>query len=232
MNTIRNAIVAAGCMMAMATAHAQFVSLGGLAGVAGFGVLVGRDLGANDRDTEGPDVDTFVRRNAALSALAGKSVAAINAAFASESQLEAKRAALAAIGQIADRRDRQARYAAFYEAEVAETRRLLDSGEMRKRMARLNAEQKKMLAQGLYNASVGSLQAADLGKDGQALVQRAGSSGQKLLRLAPVREAMPLLSRVAGDANGILAGVARLAQQAHIDVADAKVGARPTEIQV
>jgi hypothetical protein len=231
MKTIRNAIVVAACMLAMTAAHAQFVSLGGLAGVAGFGVLLGRDMGGDGGD-DAPDVDTFVRRNAAISALAGSSVAAINAAFASKQELAAKRTALAAIRQIDDPKLRQVKYAAFYHAEAAETRRLLDSGEMKKRMARLDVDQKRMLSQGLYNVNVGTLQAADLGKDGQVLVQRAGSSQAKLARLVPVREAMPLLSKVAGDANGVFAGVARLAQQAHIAVADAKAGARPAEIRV
>jgi hypothetical protein len=232
MNPIRNAIVAAGCMLAMTAAHAQFVSLGGLAGAAGFGALFGSDLVGDDAGDATPDIDSFVRRSAAISVLAGKSVAAINAAFASQQELAAKREALATIEQVADRRERQARYAAFYHAQTAQTRRLLDSGEMRKQMARLDAGKRKMLARALYNVSLGSLQAAALGKDGQALVQRAGSSQAKLARLAPVREAIPLLSKVAADGNSIFTGVARLAHEAHIAVADARAGARPVEIRV
>jgi hypothetical protein len=226
MKTIRAAVVAASCMMAMASAHAQFGSLAALASV-GASMLTGTPTG-----DVGSDVDSFVNKSAALSALAGKSVAAINAAFATQEQLEAKRAALAAIERLADPKARQARFAELYKAESAETRRLLDSGEMERRMRELDSDRKKMIAQALFNFTLGSLQAVELGKDGQALLARAGMNPVELIRIVPVKDAIPLLGKVALDAGGFFVGVARLARGADIAVPDARAGATPQDIKV
>jgi hypothetical protein len=226
MKTIRAAVVAASCMMAMTCAHAQFSSLGALASV-GASMLTGTSTG-----DVGSDVDCFVNKSAALSALAGKSVAAINAAFATQEQLAAKRAALAAIEQLADPKARQAMYAELYKAESAETRRLLDSGEMERRMRELDSDRKQMIAQALFNFAVGSLQAVELGRDGQALVARAGMNPMELIRIVPVKDAIPLLGKVALDAGGFFVGVARLARGADIAVPDARAGASPADIKV
>jgi hypothetical protein len=226
MNTIRTAILAAGCMMAMTSAHAQFASLSGLASM-GANLLTGAPMAE-----AGGDVDSFVSKSAALSELAGRSVAAINAAFATQEQLQAKRAALAAIAQLADAKTRQARYAELYKAESAEAHRLLDSGEMERRMGQLDSDRKKMIAQALFNFALGGLQAADLGRDGQALVQRAAMNPVELVRMVPVKDAIPLLGKVALDATGFLATVAKLARGADIAVPAATAGARPEDIKV
>jgi hypothetical protein len=230
MNTIRAAVAAAACALAISPAYAQFGSLGSsLTGLASMGASM---LTGTPTADAGSDVDSFVSKSAALSELAGKSVAAINAAFATQEQLVAKRAALAAIAQIADVRTRQARYAQLYKAESAETQRLLDSGEMERRMGQLDVEKKKMIAQALFNFALGSLQAVDLGKDGQALIHRAGMNPMELVRIVPVKDAIPLLGKVAMDATGFFAGVARLARSADIAVPDAQAGAAPQDIKV
>jgi hypothetical protein len=225
MTTIRAAVVAASCMMAM-SAHAQFGSLGALASI-GASMLSGTPSG-----DVGSDVDSFVNKSAALSALAGKSVAAINAAFATEEQLAAKRAALAAIEQLADPKARQARYAQLYQAESAETRRLFDSGEMERRMRELDADKKKLIAQALFNFTLGSLQAVELGRDGQALLARAGMNPVELVRIVPVKDAIPLLGKLALDAGGFFIGIAKLARSADIAVPDARAGGTPADIKV
>jgi hypothetical protein len=226
MTTIRAAVLAASCLMAMSSAQAQFSSLGGLAGLGAslFSATQGADAGG--------DVDSFVNKSAALSALAGKSVAAINAAFSTQEELLAKRAALAAIEQIADPKTRQARFAELYKAESAETQRLLDSGEMERRMRALDADKKKLIAQALFNFGLGSLQAVDLGRDGQLLLARAGANPLELVRMVPVKDAIPLLTRVALDASGFFVGISRLARGADIAIPAAQAGAKPEDIRV
>jgi hypothetical protein len=157
---------------------------------------------------------------------------AINAAFATEEQLTAKRATLAAIAAVADPKARQVRYTALYAEESAETRRLLDSGEMERRMARLDSDKKKLIGQALLNFAIGSLQAVELGKHGQALVQQAGISPVELVRILPVKDAIPMLGKVAVDASGFVGGVVKLARAANISVPDARAGAMPASLDV
>ena len=161
---------------------------------------------------------------------ASRAVTAINAAFATDEQLTAKRAALAAIAAVAEPKERQARYAALYAAESAETKRLLDSGEMEKRMAQLDSDKKKLIGQALLNFAIGSLQAIELGKHGQVLVQQAGISPVELVRILPEKDAIPLLGKVAVDASGFVGGVMKLARAANISVPDARSGSAPVSL--
>jgi hypothetical protein len=50
--------------------------------------------------------------------------------------------------------------------------------------------------------------------------------------MVPVKDAIPLLGKVALDASGFLAGVAKLARSNDIAVQDAKAGAKPADIDV
>ena len=226
---LRHVLAASACLLAVNPAHAQLSALGGLASSLG-GMLAGATgIGTTDA---GYDVDGFVRKSAALSELAGRAVTAINAAFATDEQLAAKRAALAVIAAVAEPKERQARYAALYAAESAETRRLLDSGEMERRMAQLDSDKKKLVGQALLNFAIGSLQAVELGKHGQALVQQAGISPVELVRILPVKDAIPLLAKVAVDASGFVGGVVKLARAANISVPDARAASTPASLDV
>ncbi|KGF82879.1 hypothetical protein IA69_03835 [Massilia sp. JS1662] len=227
--TLRHVLAASACLLAVNSAHAQLSALGGLASSLG-GMLAGA-TGVGTADA-GYDVDGFVRKSADLSEVASRAVTAINAAFATDEQLTAKRAALAAIAAVAEPKERQTRYAALYAAESAETKRLLDSGEMEKRMAQLDSDKKKLIGQALLNFAIGSLQAIELGKHGQALVQQAGISPVELVRILPVKDAIPLLGKVAVDASGFVGGVMKLARAANISVPDARTGAAPVNLNV
>jgi hypothetical protein len=227
--TLRHVLAASACLLAVNSAHAQLSALGGLASSLG-GMLAGA-TGIGTAEA-GYDVDGFVRKSADLSEVASRAVTAINAAFATDEQLTAKRAALAAIAAIAEPKERQTRYAALYAAESAETKRLLDSGDMEKRMAQLDSDKKKLIGQALLNFAIGSLQAIELGKHGQALVQQTGISPVELVRILPVKDAIPLLGKVAVDASGFVGGVMKLARAANISVPDARTGAAPVNLNV
>jgi hypothetical protein len=213
---ILSLLTAGACLLSMNAAHAQLSALGGLASSIG-GMLAGS---ANPMaSTDAGDVDGFVRKSAELSEIAGRSVTAINAAFADEEQLAAKRAALAAIAQLSDPKERAARYSALYDAEASETKRLIDSGDMEKRMAALDGEKKKLIGQALLNFAIGALQAAELGRQGKAMAASVGLNPMELVRVAPVKDAIPMLAKVAFDVSGFMGTVAKLAKGADIAVA-------------
>ena len=213
-------LAAGACLLTMNAAHAQLSALGGLASSLG-GMLGGsaNPLAAAD----GYDVDGFVRKSSELSEIAGRSVTAINAAFAGEEELAAKRAALAEIAALPDPKERTARYRALYDAEASETKRLIDSGDMEKRMAALDGEKKKLIGQALLNFAICALQAVELGRQGKAMAARVGVNPVELVRVAPVTDAIPMLSKVAIDVSGFMGTVVKLARSA--DIAVPKVGA-------
>jgi hypothetical protein len=226
---IVSVLTAAGCLLAMNAAQAQLSSLGGLASsIGGMLAKTGNPLAGADAN----DVDGFLRRSAELSEIAGRSVTAINAVFANEEQLAAKRAALTAIAQLADPKERAARYSALYDAEAGETRRLIESGDMEKRMAALDGAKKKLIGQALLNFAIGALQAVELGRQGKAIAASVGLNPVELVRVAPVKDAIPMLARVAIDVSGFMGTVVKLARSADIAVPTAGVDAKPVVLNV
>jgi hypothetical protein len=224
-------LIAGACLLSMNAAHAQLSALGGLASSIG-GMLTASANPMANANADAYDVDGFLRRSAELSEIAGRSVTAINAAFASEEQLTAKRAALAAIAQLADPKERASRYSALYEAEAGETKRLLESGEMERRMAALDGEKKKLIGQALLNFAIGALQAAELGRQGKAMAAQVGMNPMELVRMAPVKDAIPMLARVAIDVSGFMGTVVKLARGADIAVPKVGLDSKPVALNV
>lgn len=224
MKTIRTAIVVAACLMAASTANAQ---LGGLGGMLG-----GNKASAGASGDVAADVNTFVNKSAALSMLSGRAVMAINAAFASDTELAEKRAKIASFANITNPKEQLAKFEEVYKSEKAEAQGRLDSGEMEKRMGTLSEEKKKMIGAALLNFGIGTLQAAELTKSGQALIQSASGNPMNLTKLGPVKDALPLLGKVAGDSGSFLVGVTKVARGANINVQAPKVDSKPANIEV
>lgn len=233
----RNAVVIAACLMIVNTgAYAQFGDLG--KSLSGLGGSLGSALGGLNANTVSSggdisgDVTNFGKKSAVLSTLTSRSVTAINAAFSSEEEIEKKRAALQAIDQITDPKEKQVKTAALYESESAEAKRRLDSGEMEKKISSLDETKKKQLGTALYNFGIGALQAAELTKTGQNMVQKVSSNPMNISKVSPVADALPLLGKVAVDSGGLLVGVLKLARGAKISVPEVTVNSKATEIVV
>jgi hypothetical protein len=224
MKKIRTALVLASCLLAAGAANAQLGGLGSLMGSAKSGSNSGGDIGA--------DVSAFVLKSAALSALAGQSVTAINAAFSNDEQLAAKRAKLANAEAVTDPKERAAKFAELYKSEQAEAQALLDSGEMEKRIGALSSEKKKMIGNALLNFAIGSLQAVDLTKSGQSLLQKAGANPMNLTKIVPVKDALPLLGKVASDTGSFFVGVAKVAKGANISVPKVTAESKAVEFTI
>lgn len=222
--TIRNTLLAAACLVAANAANAQLGGLGSMLGGAKQANNGGGDIGT--------DVGTFVAKSAALSELAGSSVTAINAAFATDEQLAAKRTRLAQIAALTDPHEKTAKNAELYQSEKAEAQNLLESGEMEKRIGTLSSDKKKMIGQALLNFGIGGLRAVELTKNGQALIQKAGSNPMNLPKVLPVKDALPLLGKVASDAGGFMVGVAKLAKGANIAVPAVTAESKVADISV
>lgn len=226
MKVLHSVLIVAACAFASTAAHAQF---------GGLGKLVGGGSDANAANTGGDlssDVNSFMTKSTTLSALTARSVAAINAAFSSDEQIAAKRASLAEIDKVTDPKEKGAKLAALYESESAEAKRRLESGEMEKQIGGLDEAKKKQIGAALLNFGIGALQAVDLTKTGQNMVQKASANPMNITKLLPVKDALPLLGKVAGDAGGLIAGVIKLAKGANITVPTVTVSSTPADISV
>jgi hypothetical protein len=220
MNKIAQAVVVAACLMGAGAAQAQLGGLGGLLG--GAKSSSGGDIGAS--------VGTFVNQSAVLGALTSQSLVAINSAFMSKEDSAVIKAELNAINKLTDPGEKNVRTKQLYESQSAETKRLLDSGDMKGRMATLDADGRKQIGNALLNFGIGGLQALELTKTGQALVGQAGANPMNLTKIMPVKDTLPLLGKVVSDSGGIIAGVVKLAQGAKIDVPKVTASSKPVDL--
>jgi hypothetical protein len=117
-----------------------------------------------------------------------------------------------------------------YKSASAETQRLLDSGEMEKRIGGLDSEKKKQVGAALLNFGIGALQAVDLAKSGQSLVQKTAASPMDLPKVVPVKDALPVLAKVGSDAGGVIMGVIKVAKGANISVPPVKADSKPADL--
>lgn len=225
MKVLHSVLIVAACVFSSTAAHAQLGGLGKLAGVGG------GDSSAASGDIAA-DVNSFLTKSTTLSAMTARSVAAINAAFSSDEQIAAKRASLAEIEKVTDPKEKGAKLAALYESEAAEAKRRYDSGEMAKQIGGLDEAKKKQIGAALLNFGIGALQAVDLTKVGQNMMQKASGNPMNVTKLVPVKDALPLLGKVAGDAGGLIAGVIKLAKGANIAVPAVTVSSTPAEVTV
>ena len=221
MSKMIKAAVMAACLMSATAAHAQLGGLGGLMG-GNKGAAAGADVSA--------DVSSFIAQSGALSDAASKSVLAINSAFLSETEFAKFRADLDAAAKTTDPKEKLAKQAALYESGSAALTRQLESGDLEAKMKNLDANKKKLIGDSLKNFAIGGLQAVVLTKTGQSIIQKAGTNPMNLTKIVPVKDALPLLGKVAKDSGGVIAGVLKLAKGANIEVPAVKAESKFADV--
>lgn len=210
-------VMAAGAVIA-SPARAQF---GGLSNMVGGGkpAAGGADVGKQVTD--------FLARSSVLSALSANALAKVNAAFASDEELARKRKEQEDLAKISDAKEKQARAAQIYESESAAAKKLAESADLGERMKKLDDEKKKRVGEGLFNFGIAALQAPDLIKSGQSIMQGVTTNPLEAAKVVPVKDAIPLLTKVGSDAGSTVATFAKLAQGADISVPQVTASSKP-----
>lgn|GEM_PF-6016111 len=72
----------------------------------------------------------------------------------------------------------------------------------------------------------------ELGRQGKAIAARVGLNPVELVRVAPVTDAIPMLSKVAVDVSGFMGTVVKLARSADIVVPKVGADAKPVMLEV
>lgn len=224
MKSMRKAVLVAVCLMAAGAANAQLGGLGNM--------LSGKKAATSATGDVGTDVDGFLKKSSALGVLASSALSAINSAFASDAEIAERNDRIAAISKISDVKERDAQVKEMYESEAAKAKTLLESGQMEKEIDGLSAKKKKLIGDGLLNFGIGGLQALDLAKQGQAVLQSTASNPMMIAKVAPVKGALPLLGKVASDSGGFIVGIAKLARGANIKVQTPKADTKPAALDM
>lgn len=220
MRNFKNVLLAVAISLgSMASAHAQLGNLGGMLG--GSKSSGGGDVGAQVAD--------FLKRSSVLSALSGNALAKINSAFDSEEALARRRKEQEELEKITDPQEKQARAAKIYESESAAAEKLAKSADLQDRMKNLDETKKKRVGEALFNFGIGALQAPGLLQSGQAIMQGVGSNPMNIVKVVPVKDAIPLLTKIGSDAGSTIATFLKVAKGADISVPQAKADSKPVD---
>lgn len=220
MKVFKNVLIASLIgLVAAIPAHAQFGGLGGLVGG-------GKSSGGGD---VGAQVAEFMTRSVLLSATAANALANINSAFDSEESLARRKKEQEELKNITDPQEKQARAAQIYESERAAAEKLAKSADLEDRVKKLDADKQKRFGTALFNFGIGMLQVPGLVKSGQGIMQSVSANPMNIPKVLPVKNALPLISKIAEDGGSTFVTFFKVAKGANISVPEAKAESKPVE---
>ena len=167
------------------------------------------------------EVDALVKRSGLVSGLTLRALGRINDTFRSDAAAAVIKAESDAISRLTDPREQQSRTAKLFESESAVAAQLVKSTDLSARMASLDPKKKRHLVEGLFDFSIGILQAGPLLTDMQVTMRGASANPMQLPKVVPLLNALQPLQKVVTNGNGIIANLTKIAKGANIEVPQA-----------
>ena len=192
----------------MLPAQAQ---LGGLGGMLGGGSSGG---GGGDIDSR---VKTFVEGSAQINNLVVTSLSAINAAYATDTEAAEIRAKNDAFAKATDPKEKEALAAEIVKTQSAKLEELTKSADAVERTKKLDANKRKQVLDSLVNFGIGALQAATLSDTGKSIVSSVGANPMNITKVAPVKDALPLLANAISTSTKVIPGYYKVLRGANIE---------------
>jgi hypothetical protein len=199
-------------------AHAQLKDLlpGGGAKKGG-----GGDIGAQ--------VKLFIDRSTLINSLAVNALKTINLAYASDEDIKKGQAEMKTMDAITDPQEKAAKMNAAYKTEKAKAEENIKSKDIQERTKNLSAEKQKLIASSVGNFLIAALQAGELSSDGQNIMQSASANPMDLPKIAPVKDALPLLADAVSTSTKVIPGFVKVLQGANIEVPKVTAKSTPEE---
>ncbi len=209
-------------LRSVAPAHAQLKDLlpGGGAKKGGGG----GDIGAQ--------VKSFIDRSTSINSLAVKALLTINAAYSSDEDIKKAQAQIQAIDAATDPKEKEAKMNAVRKTETAKANDLIKSNDLQEKTKNLSKEKQKLIASSVGNFLIAALQASELSTDGQNIIQGASANPMDLPKIAPVKDAIPLLSEAVSVSTKVIPGFVKVLQGANVEVPKVTATSKPSEEKI
>jgi hypothetical protein len=172
------------------------------------------------------EIDALVKRSGLVSALTLRALGRINDTFRSDASAVAIKAERDAISRLTDPREQQTRAARLFESESAFAAQLAKSTDLSARRAALDPKKKRHLIDGLFDFSIGILQAGPLLTDMQGTMRSASANPMQLTKVMPLLNALQPLQKVVANGNSIIAILTKIAKGADIEVPQATANSK------
>lgn len=212
-------------VMVSATAAMPAFAFGGL------GDLLNKNAGSPTASTDiSVDIANFVGQSNDLQALGYHAMQRVNAAFAKDGELANKRAEREALEKITDPKERNARLAQGVKTESAEMEANLNAADLEERMKSLSKEKKQGITEAMFNLGIAALRAPTLAATGQSIMQSVGANPLNLMKIAPVKDALPSLAKFAQFSGGAMVGFVKVMKGADVSVKTASADSKPVSL--
>jgi hypothetical protein len=194
-------------------ASAQFSSqLSGLAGLSG-------EANAN---SNGGDVDAqlkaFNEKSTENNRLVFNSLRAIRVAYEDTEGAAREAAVTKSLNEITDPKEQNAKIEQIKKSDLAAIEELKNSNETLDRTMKLGNDKQNQIVMGVEGFLVAAARSADLIKSGQSIIRFVSLSRMNMAKVAPVKDAIPILTDTKSAATNIFPEFIKVLKGANLQV--------------
>lgn len=164
------------------------------------------------------DVAEFLNKSNELSEIANKALGAINSAFRTEEEVAASKAALEAAAKITNPGEKAAAMAKVQASEQATFDKNVQDKATQEKMKNLSDDKKKLLTKATLNLGLSFLKIPSLLDQGKKVI--SGASLTNVMKVMPVKDALPSLQKYVTGTAASLAGFIKVAKGADIQISE------------
>jgi len=191
------------------------------------GLLGGSKSSGGDIDA---DVNSFLSQSLRIESTISKAALAIVAAYQNETERAQSQAAFDQISKTTNPKEAGANFQSVSESTDAALKKLTTSGDLAERTKTLSAEKQQQVAKGVMNFLLGVLQSKELVSSGQSMMTKASSNPMNLMKIVPVKDALPRLANAASLAGSTIPEFIKVLQGANVKVEEVTASSKPAEI--
>lgn len=214
-------VIACGFLaLSASTAFAQFGGLGGMA----------KGGGGGGGDIDG-QVKGFMEKSNEINGLVFTALKAINAAYATDEEAQKIAEEVKAFNAITDPKERAAKVAEAQKTESAKLQELAKSADAVEKTKKLSKDKQKQVTNSVGNFLIAALRATELTKSGQSIVQGVASNPMNIGKVAPVKDALPILANAASTSTQVIPGFIKVLQGANVAAPKVTAESKPQEVK-
>lgn len=165
------------------------------------------------------DVTEFLNKSNELSAIANRSLGAINSAFRTDEEVAKSKADLEAAEKITNPGEKAAAMSKVQASEQAAFEKTAQDKATQEKLKNLSDEKKKLVSKAAMNLGLSFLKIPGLVDQGRKII--SGASLTTAMKVLPVKDAIPSLQKYATGTASSLAGFTKLAKGADIKITEA-----------
>lgn len=203
-------LIAAALGLALSSSASAF-------GLPGVGVLTGKSEASSAGGDVGGEVSSFITKSNVMNKTVAMALYQLNAAFADKEKQAVLATDAHSLAVATDPKEIDAKAGESIKTQAAEAEKNLKAADAKERIEKLSPEVKKAVGRALLALGISALQAPDLAKTGQSLVQKVGMNPIDIPKVVPVKDALPVLANIGASLPTIVQAGFKLMREVNVN---------------